>query len=100
MISDYSSVAVDYLVTDRPIGFTLDDFDTYKNERGFFWDNVRDWLPGSELYTYDDMFNFIKEVLSGNDPGREKRQSISEQMQKYKDDQNSARVFEAFNIRG
>ena len=52
------------------------------------------------MYTYDDMFNFIKEVLSGNDPGREKRQSISEQMQKYKDDQNSARVFEAFNIRG
>lgn len=100
LISDYSSVAIDYLVTDRPIGFTLDDVDTYKNERGFFWDNVRDWLPGSELYTYDDMFNFIKEVLLGNDPGKEKRQSISEQMQKYKDDKNSARVFEAFNIRG
>lgn len=100
LISDYSSVAVDYLVTDRPLGFTLDDLDTYKNERGFFWTNVKDWLPGCELYTYDDMYNFIKEVLVGHDPGKDKRQSISEQMQKYNDAKNSERVFEALGIRG
>jgi CDP-glycerol glycerophosphotransferase (TagB/SpsB family) len=99
LISDYSSAAVDYLVTDRPVGFTLDDIDTYEKERGFFWDNVKEMLPGCELYTYNDMFEFIKDVLAGNDPGWEKRQSLSEQMQKYKDDKNSARVFEAFNIR-
>lgn len=98
LISDYSSVAVDYLVTDRPLGFTLDDVDTYGKERGFFWDNVKEWLPGSELYTYDDMFDFIKEVLAGNDPGKGKRHSISEQMQKYRDDKNSQRVLRTFGI--
>jgi CDP-glycerol glycerophosphotransferase (TagB/SpsB family) len=46
LISDYSSAAVDYLVLDRPIAFTLDDVEEYNNSRGFVFDNIREWLPG------------------------------------------------------
>ncbi len=98
LISDYSSVAVDYLVTDRPIAFTLDDFDSYEAERGFDWPDVKPHLPGKELYTFEETYDFVKSVLNGGDPGIEKRHSISESMQKYNDDQSSRRVLERFGI--
>lgn len=98
LISDYSSVAVDYLVTDKPIGFTLDDVETYGKERGFFWPDVKAWLPGKEIYSYEEMYNFIHDVIRGDDPGADKRRSISHLMQKFNDDRNSERVFKALNI--
>ncbi len=98
LISDYSSVAVDYLVTDRPIGFTLDDVESYGKERGFFWPDVRPHLPGKDIYDFDEMYDYIDTVLKGGDPGSEKRHKLSESMQKYKDDRNSRRVFETLGI--
>ncbi len=98
LISDYSSVAVDYLVMDRPIGFTLDDFDSYEEERGFDWPDVKPHLPGKELYSFDEMYNYVKSVLAGIDTGIKKRHSICEEMQKYCDDQSSRRVLETLEI--
>jgi len=98
MISDYSSVGVDYLVLDRPVGFTLDDVESYGKERGFFWPDVKPHLPGKELYDFNGFYQFVRDVLEGKDPGAEKRHSICDEMQKYKDDQNSARVFKALGI--
>lgn len=98
LISDYSSVAVDYLVLDRPVAFTLDDVESYGSERGFFWPDVRPYLPGKELYSYEDFFEFILDVNSGKDPGVEKRHSICKDMQKYCDDKNSERVLRAVGI--
>ncbi len=98
LISDYSSVAVDYLVMDRPIAFTLDDFESYEAERGFDWPDVKPHLPGKELYCFDEMLDYIKSVLAGVDPGLEKRHSLSESMMKYHDDKSSKRVLEALEI--
>ena len=98
LISDYSSIAVDYLVLDRPLAFTLDDVECYGRERGFFWEDVQKWLPGMKIYDFADFMKFVKEVLAGGNPGQEKRHAISEQMQKYRDDKNSARVLQALGI--
>ncbi len=98
LISDYSSIAVDYLVLNRPLAFTLDDVESYGQERGFFWEDVQKWLPGMKIYNFVDFMNFIKEVVAGRDPGQEKRYAISMQMQKYRDDKNSARVLQALGI--
>ncbi len=98
LISDYSSVAVDYLVMNRPIGFTLDDVESYGSERGFFWPDVKPHLPGSQIYDFDEMYEYVKNVLDGSDPGQQKRRELSESMQKYNDDQNSKRVFKALKI--
>jgi len=35
LLSDYSSVAVDYLLLDRPLGYVLADYNIYKEKRGF-----------------------------------------------------------------
>lgn len=44
LISDYSSIFFDFLVTDRPILFYIPDLDTYTEERGLY--TPVDTLPG------------------------------------------------------
>lgn len=67
LISDYSSVAIDYLLLDHPIAFALDDFEQYKNSRGFVFENPLDYMPGHHLYTFEDMKQFLQDVAEGKD---------------------------------
>lgn len=76
LISDYSSVSVDYLLTDKPIAFALDDYQQYQDSRGFAFDNPLDYMPGHHLYQLDDLLTFIGDVTSGNDKYAEERHRI------------------------
>ncbi len=98
LISDYSSVAVDYMLLDRPIGFTLGDVEEYKMSRGFVFENLREWLPGVELYSFGRFCAFVKDVASGVDLTMEKRQALRKIMHKYQDDQSSRRIVEALRM--
>lgn len=98
LISDYSSAAVDYMLLDRPIAFTLDDVEAYKESRGFFFENIEDWLPGKKLYTFDDFYYFIKEVCKGTDSTRTVRKGLMETMHKYHDNRNCERITAALGI--
>ena len=98
MISDYSSAAVDFLVLDRPLAFTLDDVEEYKNSRGFVFENIREWLPGKEIFHYEDFCDFIQEIAKEEDTTKEKRKKVAERMLKYRDNQNCKRILEVFHI--
>lgn len=98
LISDYSSVAVDYTLLDRPIAFTVDDEVDYAKDRGFLWDNIRDWLPGCEITSFDDMLGFIEDVALGCDVCCEKRRRLNAQFHAFDDDKNAARVIAALGI--
>lgn len=67
LISDYSSIAVDYLIVDHPMAFTLDDFEEYRRARGFVFEDPRVYMPGHHLYTFDDLRLFLFDVSRGND---------------------------------
>jgi CDP-glycerol glycerophosphotransferase (TagB/SpsB family) len=98
LISDYSSAAVDYLVLDRPIAFTLDDVEEYNNSRGFVFDNIKEWLPGREIYDWKDFAQYVKEIGLGLDTEREKRGRIKGVMHKFSDDGSCRRIAEALGI--
>lgn len=98
LISDYSSAVIDYLLLDRPVSFVLEDMDAYGGSRGFVYDNLQEWLPGVEIYTYEDFVGFIRNVIRGEDLGREKRRQISQKMHRFVDDQNSRRITEVLKI--
>ena len=98
LISDYSSAAVDYLLLDRPMGFTLEDVEEYGESRGFVFDNIRDWLPGAELVSFSDFCQFVREIGQGVDFTREKRQKLKKVMHDYSDDQSCRRITEALRI--
>ena len=98
LISDYSSVAVDYLLLDRPIAFLIDDIQEYENKRGFVFEPIREWLPGVEIKTFSELYDFIVEISKDIDSSMEKRRSISKQMHSFKDDQSCKRLIEALGI--
>ena len=73
LISDYSSVAVDYLIVDRPIAFALEDFEEYKRTRGFVFDDPRDYMPGHHLYSFKDLIGFLSDISTNNDRYKNQR---------------------------
>lgn len=76
LVSDYSSIAIDYLIVDKPIAFTLDYYEEEKKTRKFIFDDIREYMPGHHLYNIKDMENFIIDVSKGNDPYKDKRRQM------------------------
>ena len=80
LISDYSSAAIDYLLLNRPIAFTLDDLKRYQETRGFVFENPLDYMPGHHLYGLTDMLTFLGDVSSADDPYKDVRARIMPQV--------------------
>lgn len=80
LLSDYSSIAIDYLLVNRPMGFTLDDYEEYKNARGFLVDDPRVYMPGHHLYTFEDMRLFFLDLADGKDKYKEQREHVRDKL--------------------
>lgn len=98
LISDYSSAAVDYLILDRPMGFLLEDVEEYEKSRGFVFDPIRDYIPGAELFDFDDLLEFIGEVARGGDPAGDKRHRLFTEFHSFTDDRSCERLVEYLKI--
>ena len=59
LLTDYSSVWIDYCILKRPIGFVMNDIDEYKTSRGFTIENLDEKLPGTIIDSYDKLTGFI-----------------------------------------
>ncbi len=81
LLTDYSSVAVDYLLLDKPMGFILCDFEEYDRVRGWCYDNVRDYMPGHHIYTKEDLRGFIGDIASGRDGHAADRAAVRPELQ-------------------
>ena len=61
LITDYSSIMIEYAILDRPIMFFVYDLDNYlKTERGFYYD-FKKTVPGKLVYSSDELINAIKD---------------------------------------
>lgn len=100
LISDYSSAAVDYLLLNRPIGFTLDDLEEYQDSKGFVLNPIREWLPGAEIFDFGGFKKFITNVCNGMDIDAEKRRRIAKKLHDFDDDRSSERIVRALGIQG
>ena len=78
LLTDYSSIYFDYLLTQRPIGFVIDDIDEYSGKRGFVVDNPLDYMPGEKIKDVEDLKKFLDGILAGNDDWQEKRKEIND----------------------
>jgi CDP-ribitol ribitolphosphotransferase len=60
MITDYSSIMIEYCILDKPIIFFTYDLDSYlANERGFYYD-FKETVPGPIVYNCDELIDAIR----------------------------------------
>lgn len=98
MITDYSSVFFDYLLLDRPIGFTIDDMTEYSGNRGFNFDNPLGYMPGPHMKNMGDLYQFIEDLSNNNDIYKEKRKEVNSLFNDYVDNGSCKRVLDAVGI--
>ena len=63
LITDYSSIATDFMILNRPVIYVMPDYEYYLNEFGLLED-IREKLPGYEAKTMIELKNMIIGSLS------------------------------------
>ena len=74
LISDYSSVPLDFLFTDRPIVFYAYDLKEYSEREGLIIDYERD-TPGEKAYSKDELIPALERAIA-NDVWKGERAEI------------------------
>lgn len=91
LITDYSSVYIDYLLLSRPIIFTDDDIDQYKKKRGFLFDNIESYLPGPLVSNVGELCAAITEIIRF-DSYAEQRMRVNEKFNSSKNEFSKALI--------
>lgn len=76
LITDYSSIFFDYLLLDRPMAFTEDDIEEYKEMRGFAVDDPDAYKPGQRIKEEEDLLAFVRDVANGVDIYKQDRKRV------------------------
>lgn len=98
VLGDYSSVFLQYLLLDRPMGFVIPDFEEYKERRGFVFDNVLDYMPGPKFTKKEELYKFFKDLHNDEDNYKEERKEVCNVIHKYHDGNNCERILSFSNI--
>jgi len=92
LISDVSSIVIDYLLLDQPIICVSSDFDAYKKSRGFYFEDIENWLPNL-FKTQVDFFEYLTLLFSGEeDPYTKKRVDLKNRFFTYYDAKSTERL--------
>ena len=76
LITDISSILVDYLLLDRPIFIYFPDQDAYDTSRGFVFDSLEENLPGIPVKDAKTLIQQMEQFLKGNDTTQERRKTL------------------------
>lgn len=76
MVTDYSSLYIDFLLLDKPCIFIPYDIDSYIQDRGFLYDDYDFWAPGEKARTCSQFIDAIVRILHGVDHHVEQRQIL------------------------
>lgn len=68
LVTDYSSVAFDFMVTSKPIIYFVEDYEEYSSVRGLYLEV--DSLPGVIAYNLDELKKGVESALIESSPHR------------------------------
>jgi len=63
LLTDFSSIYIDYLLLNRPIGFLMNDYSEYNNSRGFVFDNPLEYMPGEKISSLLELKQFLQDIV-------------------------------------
>lgn len=96
LVSDYSSVAFDFLHLNKPLAFTADDRDSYK--LGFAYEKMEELLPGEIILDNHEFLRFLEKVITGTDEYAEKRRSVYQNIFQFHDGDSCKRIFDFLQL--
>lgn len=93
LITDYSSIALDFLLLDRPLVFIPYDLDSYNRGRGVypFYGEI---TPGDKVFTFKSFLLSLHTNLSGHDQWSEKRLTVKKLCYAHIDDKSTIRFID------
>lgn len=93
MMSDYSSIAFDFLMLDRPIVYLIPDYEDYRNAKGFVFRNVDYYMPGPKVHDFEEMILALGNALEMPEAYSRERENVRMQRFDYLDDKSAERCF-------
>jgi CDP-glycerol glycerophosphotransferase (TagB/SpsB family) len=78
LISDLSSVVIDYVLLDRPVLHAIADLEAYRSSRGFTVEPVEEWFAGPVVTGWDGLRRELSALAGGIDAGAEQRRRLLE----------------------
>ena len=98
LVTDMSSVVVDYLVLDRPVIHLITDLVKYRASRGFSIEPVEDYFAGPLATNAGELFAQLAAALRGEDPHRNQRRRIRNLFHTHPDANATQRLLAAINL--
>jgi CDP-glycerol glycerophosphotransferase (TagB/SpsB family) len=93
LISDVSSVVIDYLLLDQPIICISEDFEEYRQKRGFYFHDIENWLPSKMLKDKHELYKELEACfLEGSSYNYEIRNRLKNSFFLHKDDKSTERL--------
>lgn len=78
MITDYSSIYMDYLLLNRPLIFLNTDYKRFKEDRGILFENEDFWFPGPKVDTLEKLKTEINVFMNNSKYYKDERRKFSE----------------------
>ena len=72
LITDYSSVYYDYLLTNKPVGLTIDDLKEYSENLGITYD-YKTVVKGHYIENLSDFIDFVNDISLDKDTYKKER---------------------------
>jgi CDP-glycerol glycerophosphotransferase len=94
LITDYSSVYFDYLLTGKPIIFAPFDHNKYITQDRELYYDYNSVTPGPKCKNWDEILNWVEIFKKDPNNYRSERDKILKKFFVYRDNKNSKRVFE------
>jgi CDP-glycerol glycerophosphotransferase (TagB/SpsB family) len=78
LITDYSSIFIDYLLLNRPLIFLPYDLNTYEQNRGLIFDDYDYWTPGEKAHNYREFTDALEKIFTGPDVFKRRRDEMKD----------------------
>jgi CDP-glycerol glycerophosphotransferase len=98
LVTDASSVWIDYLLTQRPIIFAFPDIEEYRQRRGLNLEPYEEWAPGPFAGDWQSLVKHLDDFNRGIDRNATRRAEMLSRFHKHIDAGSTDRLLDALGL--